>query len=162
MKQRIAASGAGELLVGLAAAQLAGRDFLVGLDRQRADAAEQRLVPSVGDLLLMRIAPCAAWELTPGSGPGNIPRKDWCGGPGRGELVGPAADLRAARKLANLRRWLLDIVPAAPQVLQPLDAAIYEPDETKREAILARTKAADRSETYAAATRPRPPKWSAN
>ena len=65
-------------------------------------------------------------------------------------------------KLANLRRWLLDIVPAAPQVLQPLDAAIYEPDETKREAILARTKAADRSETYAAATRPRPPKWSAN
>jgi hypothetical protein len=39
-------------------------------------------------------------------------------------------------KLANLRRWLLDIVPAAPQVLQPLDAAIYEPDETKREAIL--------------------------
>jgi hypothetical protein len=31
--------GAGELLAGLAAAQLAGEDFLTGLDRQRADAA---------------------------------------------------------------------------------------------------------------------------
>ena len=29
----------GELLVGLAAAQLAGEDFLVGLDRRRADVA---------------------------------------------------------------------------------------------------------------------------
>jgi hypothetical protein len=35
----------GELLVGLAAAQLAGEDFWVGLDRQRADAAGQQLVP---------------------------------------------------------------------------------------------------------------------
>jgi hypothetical protein len=29
------------LLVGIASAQLAGEDFLVGLDRQRADAAGQ-------------------------------------------------------------------------------------------------------------------------
>src|SRR5215211_2882949 len=32
---------AGQLLVGIAAAQLAGEDFLVGLDRQRADTAGQ-------------------------------------------------------------------------------------------------------------------------
>src|SRR5918997_3364680 len=38
----------GELLVGLAAAQLAGEDFLVGLDRQRADVAGQLLAPVPG------------------------------------------------------------------------------------------------------------------
>src|SRR4051812_49642782 len=38
----------GELLVGLAAAQLAGEDFLVGLDRQRADAAGQVLAAVPG------------------------------------------------------------------------------------------------------------------
>jgi hypothetical protein len=38
----------GELLVGMAAAQLAGEDFLVGLDRQRADAAGQVLAAVVG------------------------------------------------------------------------------------------------------------------
>ncbi len=38
----------GELLVGLAAAQLAGEDFLVGLDRQRADGAGQVLAPVAG------------------------------------------------------------------------------------------------------------------
>jgi hypothetical protein len=40
--------GPGQLLVGLAAAQLAGEDFLVGLDRQRADAAGQQLAPVPG------------------------------------------------------------------------------------------------------------------
>jgi len=39
---------AGQLLVGIAAAQLAGEDFLVGLDRQRADAAGQALAPVPG------------------------------------------------------------------------------------------------------------------
>jgi hypothetical protein len=39
IKQRARGHGAGQLLVGLAAAQLAGAEFLVGLDRQRADAA---------------------------------------------------------------------------------------------------------------------------
>jgi hypothetical protein len=38
----------GQLLVGLAAAQLAGEDFLVGLDRQRADMAGQVLAPVAG------------------------------------------------------------------------------------------------------------------
>jgi len=38
----------GELLVGMATAQLAGEDFLVGLDRQRADAAGQVLAPVAG------------------------------------------------------------------------------------------------------------------
>jgi hypothetical protein len=38
----------GQLLVGLAAAQLAGEDFLVGLDRRRADLAGQVLAPVVG------------------------------------------------------------------------------------------------------------------
>jgi hypothetical protein len=38
----------GQLLVGMAAAQLAGGDFLVGLDRQRADVAGQVLAPVPG------------------------------------------------------------------------------------------------------------------
>ena len=38
----------GELLVGMATAQLAGEDFLVGLDRRRADAAGQVLAPVPG------------------------------------------------------------------------------------------------------------------
>ena len=45
IKQRRRGHTGGQLLVGLAAAQLAGEDFLVGLDRQRADQAGQALVP---------------------------------------------------------------------------------------------------------------------
>jgi hypothetical protein len=48
VKQRDRGFGAGELLAGLASAQLAGEDFLVGLDRQRADTAGQQLVPVPG------------------------------------------------------------------------------------------------------------------
>jgi Transposase DDE domain group 1 len=48
IKQRDRGLGAGELLAGLAAAQLAGEDFLTGLDRQRADAAGQRITPVPG------------------------------------------------------------------------------------------------------------------
>ena len=48
IKQRDRGFGAGELLVGIAAAQLAGQDFLVGLDRERADAAGQLLAPVPG------------------------------------------------------------------------------------------------------------------
>ena len=48
VKQRDRGFGAGELLTGIAAAQLAGEDFLVGLDRQRADAAGQRVTPVPG------------------------------------------------------------------------------------------------------------------
>lgn len=38
----------GQLLVGMAAAHLAGEDFSVGLDRQRADVAGQVLAPVSG------------------------------------------------------------------------------------------------------------------
>lgn len=48
IKQRDRGFGAGELLVGLAAAQLAGQDFLVGLDRVRADTAGQLVAPVPG------------------------------------------------------------------------------------------------------------------
>lgn len=48
VKQRARGFGAGELLAGIAAAQLAGEDFLSGLDRQRADAAGQLLAPVPG------------------------------------------------------------------------------------------------------------------
>ena len=48
IKQRDRGFGAGELVVGMAAAQLAGEDFLVGLDRHRADVAGQALTPVPG------------------------------------------------------------------------------------------------------------------
>ncbi len=48
IKRRDQGFGAGQLLVGLAAAQLAGEDFLVGLDRQRADVSGQQLTPVPG------------------------------------------------------------------------------------------------------------------
>ena len=48
IKTRDRGFSGGELLVGMAAAQLAGEDFLVGLDRQRADAAGQVLAPVPG------------------------------------------------------------------------------------------------------------------
>ena len=67
VKQRDRGFGAGELLTGIAAAQLAGEDFLTGLDRQRADAAGQMLTPVPGLAsttaagLARRITP-AQWE----------------------------------------------------------------------------------------------------
>src|SRR5262249_22697063 len=48
IKERDRGFTAGEVLVGMMAAQLAGEDFLVGLDRQRADAAGQVLTPVPG------------------------------------------------------------------------------------------------------------------
>lgn len=48
IKQRDRGFGAGELLIGIASAQLAGQDFLVGLDRYRADTAGQALAPVPG------------------------------------------------------------------------------------------------------------------
>ena len=48
IKARARGCGAGQLLVGIAAAQLAGEDFLVGLDRQRGDSAGQALGPVPG------------------------------------------------------------------------------------------------------------------
>ena len=48
IKSRARGYGAGGLLVGIAAAQLAGEDFLVGLDRQRGDVVGQVLTPVPG------------------------------------------------------------------------------------------------------------------
>ncbi len=48
VKQRDRGFGAGELLAGIAAAQLAGEDFLAGLDHQRADWAGQQVTPVPG------------------------------------------------------------------------------------------------------------------
>lgn len=48
IKQRDRGFGAGELLVGVAAVQLSGQDFLVGLDRHRADAVAQVVTPVPG------------------------------------------------------------------------------------------------------------------
>lgn len=48
IKVRARGHSAGGLLVGLAAAQLAGQDHLVGLDRLCADGAGQALVPVAG------------------------------------------------------------------------------------------------------------------
>jgi len=48
IKTRDRGFSGGQVLVGMASAQLAGEDFLVGLDRQRADAAGQVLAPVAG------------------------------------------------------------------------------------------------------------------
>jgi len=64
VKQRDRGLGAGELLTGIAAAQLAGEDFLTGLDRQRADAAGQQLTPVPG--LASTTAAGLARRITPG------------------------------------------------------------------------------------------------
>jgi DDE family transposase len=48
IKARDRGFGAGQLVTGIAAAQLAGEDFLTGLDRHRVDAAGQQLTPVPG------------------------------------------------------------------------------------------------------------------
>jgi Transposase DDE domain group 1 len=64
IKRRDRGYGAGELLAGIAAAQLAGEDFLTGLDRQRADAAGQQITPVPG--LSSTTAAGLARRITPG------------------------------------------------------------------------------------------------
>jgi hypothetical protein len=64
IKQRDRGFGAGELLAGIAAAQLAGEDFLVGLDRQRTDVAGQQITPVPG--LASTTAAGLARRITPG------------------------------------------------------------------------------------------------
>jgi hypothetical protein len=64
IKQRRRGHTAAQLLVGMAAAQLAGEDFLVGLDRQRADTAGQQLTPVPG--LCATTAAGLAGRLSPG------------------------------------------------------------------------------------------------
>jgi len=48
VKQRRRGFTGGQVLAGMAAAQLAGEDFLAGLDRVRADAAGQQVTPVPG------------------------------------------------------------------------------------------------------------------
>jgi hypothetical protein len=48
VKERDRGFGAGQLLAGIASAQLAGEDFMAGLDRQREDAAGQQIAPVAG------------------------------------------------------------------------------------------------------------------
>ena len=48
IKERDRGHWGGQLLVGIAAAHLAGEDFLVGLDRQRGDVAGQVITPVPG------------------------------------------------------------------------------------------------------------------
>ena len=57
-------ASAGKLLAGIAAAQLAGEDFLTGLDRQRADPAGQQVTPVPG--LSSTTAAGLARRITPG------------------------------------------------------------------------------------------------
>src|SRR6266568_199627 len=64
VKQRDRGFGAGQLLAGIAAAQLAGEDFLTGLLRQRADAAGQQITPVPG--LASTTAAGLARRFTPG------------------------------------------------------------------------------------------------
>ena len=73
IKQRDRGFGAGELLTGIASAQLAGEDFLVGLDRQRADAAGQQLAPVPG----LSSTTAAGWPAGSLPGSGRQSRRAW-------------------------------------------------------------------------------------
>jgi hypothetical protein len=64
VKQRERGFSAGELLAGIAAAQLAGEEFLVGLDRLRADKAGRQVTPVPG--LASTTAAGLARRVTPG------------------------------------------------------------------------------------------------
>jgi hypothetical protein len=75
VEQRDRGFGAGELLTGIAAAQLAGEDILVRLDRQRADAAGQRITPVPG--LASTTAAGLGRRLTPFSGRRWSPAWRW-------------------------------------------------------------------------------------
>jgi hypothetical protein len=64
VKRRDRGFGAGELLTGIAVAQLGGEDFFAGLGRQRADAAGQQITPVPG--LASATAAGLARRVTPG------------------------------------------------------------------------------------------------
>ena len=84
VKERDRGFGVGELLAGVASAQLAGEDFLVGLDRQRADAAAQQIAPVPG--LSSTTAAGLARRVTPAVAGGGDRS-----GHGHGTDAGPAA-----------------------------------------------------------------------
>jgi hypothetical protein len=80
IKERDRGFSGGELLVGMACVQLAGEEFLVGLDRYRADAAGQVLaaVPGLGSTtaagLARRSATGSGGRWRPGWGTSPPPR----------------------------------------------------------------------------------------
>ena len=92
IKQRDRGFGAGELLTGIAAAQLAGEDFLTGLDRQRADMAGQQLTPVPG--LASTTAAGLARRITPAQW-GAVER-------GLAAVTGRMLDLLPAERAAAL------------------------------------------------------------
>ena len=110
VKQRDRGFGAGELLTGIAAAQLAGEDFLTGLDRQRADAAGQQITPVPGLAsttaagLARRFTP-AQWQAVEGR-PGGGHRADAVAaarGAGRSAGRGPGDDRPGYHRRGGLR-----------------------------------------------------------
>ena len=92
IKQRDRGFGAGELLAGIAAAQLAGEDFLTGLDRQRADAAGPADHPGAGAGVHDRGGPGPAGHPGAVAGGGD--------GPGGGDRADAGTLLPAARAAA--------------------------------------------------------------
>src|SRR5271157_3107083 len=64
VKQRKRGFTGGQVLTGMAAAQLAGEDFLVGLDRLRADQAGQQVTPVAGLVPPERAAELAEGPVT--------------------------------------------------------------------------------------------------
>ena len=94
IKQRRRGFTGGQVLVGMAAAQLAGEDFLVGLDRHRADVAGQALTPVPG--LASTTAAGLARRLTDGQ---------WAAvETGLGDVHAAALDLLAGSRRSGRRR----------------------------------------------------------
>jgi hypothetical protein len=100
IKQRARGYSAGQVLVGLAAAQLAGEDHLVGLDRHRADAAGQALTPVAG------LCSTTAAGLARGIGAGQWPRVETGLARVSARML---AQLPASRRAALLARVTIDL-----------------------------------------------------
>ena len=99
--------GTGELLTGIASAQLAGEDFLVGLDWQRSDAAGQQIAPMPGA------------ELDDRGGPGPADHRRARAGGGDGGWP-PSEDQQHEPRPARrpIRGFGSDTVSARPVVLR--------------------------------------------
>ena len=129
VKQRRRGFTSGQVLAGMAAAQLAGEDFLVGLDRLRADAAGQQvtLVPGLATSTAAGLArrftkaqwavlrrawpprPPACWRCCPPSGPASWP----AGGQSPSTLTPPTWKCTAARNRGLLTTIRASGRPAA-------------------------------------------------
>lgn len=114
IKSRAGGHTGGGLLIGLAAAQLAGQGFLVGLDRHRADAAGQELTPVPG--LASTTAAGLARRLSEGQ---------WAAvETGLGDVHSAALDLLAVRDPARAAR-LAGPTGAVTLDLDATDAEVY-------------------------------------